>query len=370
MATHELKTIRSMFEDILEKGKRFEIRKDDRGFQIGDELILREIDGDPDAYVYTGRWIKSKIKYILRNFKGIEPDYCILGIDSIILRTVTWNDVGIELLPENQIEPGWITQNGKTGRRIPLRRAMVNKPLTPEQESKTTLEEALECLEWLVSKTGKTKAEIYEHMQTTGATIHEFWSIIGKPDKEDALLKKMEERRNTEAFSPPKERVKSVVFDFADSITDIDVGEIPFIRKAYSIITFFLISTAVLFSCWLNSEFTPEPYKFAVATTLVLMFVVFAVWQLFKVFSYPSSVPEILFPSVRVNFPTPMPKPAKYWDNTQFSCHKCLKQFTCKIRKDLHELIENHISFDKQSIALCYMETDLAKYCDEFTVGL
>ena len=52
-------------------------RKDDRGYQVGDIVILKEWDGE----VYTGRDIALKIKYILRNCPeyGLADGYCILG---------------------------------------------------------------------------------------------------------------------------------------------------------------------------------------------------------------------------------------------------------------------------------------------------
>lgn len=43
-AVHELKTDPLMFERILTGVKTFELRKDDRGYQAGDVLVLREYD--------------------------------------------------------------------------------------------------------------------------------------------------------------------------------------------------------------------------------------------------------------------------------------------------------------------------------------
>ena len=50
--THELKTYPKYFQETIEGNKPFEIRKNDRNFQVGDVLILKEWDnikysGDP-----------------------------------------------------------------------------------------------------------------------------------------------------------------------------------------------------------------------------------------------------------------------------------------------------------------------------------
>lgn len=42
MKMHELKILPEYFEKVLDGSKTFELRKDDRGFNVGDILILRE----------------------------------------------------------------------------------------------------------------------------------------------------------------------------------------------------------------------------------------------------------------------------------------------------------------------------------------
>ena len=64
---HDLKTLPPYFEKVVAGEKTFEIRKDDRSYQRGDILLLREYDpevGYTDARHYTGREIKVRVTYI------------------------------------------------------------------------------------------------------------------------------------------------------------------------------------------------------------------------------------------------------------------------------------------------------------------
>lgn len=73
---HKLKLAAMFFDDVLTGKKSFELRKNDRNYQIGDILELREMkDGEP-----TGREQEKEVIYILEGFAGLKDDYCILGI--------------------------------------------------------------------------------------------------------------------------------------------------------------------------------------------------------------------------------------------------------------------------------------------------
>lgn len=77
--THELKILPKWYEDVIYKRKKFELRKADRDYQVGDRLILREFEnGD-----YTGRVCIAEITYIYKgdgNY-GLAEGYWILGIE-------------------------------------------------------------------------------------------------------------------------------------------------------------------------------------------------------------------------------------------------------------------------------------------------
>lgn len=75
--THELKVLPKYFEAVQRGRKKFELRKDDRGFEVGDYVLLRVWDGEK----FTGRYSYHEIKYILRDCEeyGLKPGYCIIG---------------------------------------------------------------------------------------------------------------------------------------------------------------------------------------------------------------------------------------------------------------------------------------------------
>ncbi len=90
MAAHELKTHPEYFQAVIDGKKKFEIRKNDRDFAIGDVLRLREWnpswDNDPVTEKYTGRYCYVLIDYIIYDNEGIaglEEDYVVMSITQI-----------------------------------------------------------------------------------------------------------------------------------------------------------------------------------------------------------------------------------------------------------------------------------------------
>ena len=98
---HELKTDAEVFQAVLDGKKTYEIRKNDRNFQVGDELHLKEtvytgeemkarhngaypgemIPGMP--LEYTGRCIARYVTHVLRGpIYGLASGWCILSIAS------------------------------------------------------------------------------------------------------------------------------------------------------------------------------------------------------------------------------------------------------------------------------------------------
>jgi hypothetical protein len=80
--THVLKTLPEYFKAVKEKRKTFEVRKNDRDFKVGDELILSEFN--PKTSTYTGDTCGREITYILKGGQfGITEDVVILGLKPI-----------------------------------------------------------------------------------------------------------------------------------------------------------------------------------------------------------------------------------------------------------------------------------------------
>ncbi len=77
---HELKIYPKYFEDVISNKKKFEIRKNDRKFRVGDILTLKEWDN----IKYSGREARAEVIYLIDDkFVGIQPGYVVMGISLI-----------------------------------------------------------------------------------------------------------------------------------------------------------------------------------------------------------------------------------------------------------------------------------------------
>lgn len=75
---HELKTWPEYFEAVLKGQKHFEIRKNDRNFQVGDYLRLCEYD--PDLQRFTGNYVKKRVTFILQGGFGLPENVCVMSL--------------------------------------------------------------------------------------------------------------------------------------------------------------------------------------------------------------------------------------------------------------------------------------------------
>ena len=73
---HDLKILPIYFEAVALGIKTFEVRKDDRPYQVGDTLLLCEYGNGE----FTGKKLKAKVTYILRDSAFCKDGYCIMGI--------------------------------------------------------------------------------------------------------------------------------------------------------------------------------------------------------------------------------------------------------------------------------------------------
>lgn len=74
---HELKIWPEFFEPTLTGEKTFELRDDDRGFFVGDTLLLREWTKDNG---YTGREIFVEVTYILSGLPWLQAGYVAMSV--------------------------------------------------------------------------------------------------------------------------------------------------------------------------------------------------------------------------------------------------------------------------------------------------
>ena len=96
---HSLKTAVPYFNAIVRGEKKFEVRRDDRGFQTGDKLLLRkhgkgphstssvgylDADGEVTGIAEHADTVEVKILWILTGGQfGVEPGYVVMSIDVI-----------------------------------------------------------------------------------------------------------------------------------------------------------------------------------------------------------------------------------------------------------------------------------------------
>jgi hypothetical protein len=89
MKTHHIKSWPQYFEATLSGAKPFDLRKNDRDYQLGDLVVLQE--WSPETQTYTGRETTRQITYVLSGGdtgwaegdeiirRGLHTTYVILG---------------------------------------------------------------------------------------------------------------------------------------------------------------------------------------------------------------------------------------------------------------------------------------------------
>lgn len=77
---HELKTWPDAFQAMSDGRKLFEVRRNDRDYQVGDTLFLRE--WSPATERYSGRTIEARVPYILHGPAfGLPVGMCVMSTE-------------------------------------------------------------------------------------------------------------------------------------------------------------------------------------------------------------------------------------------------------------------------------------------------
>ncbi|WP_297512682.1 ASCH/PUA domain-containing protein [uncultured Caulobacter sp.] len=84
MNRHELKTWPKYFAAVRSGQKRFEIRRNDRDFAVGDILVLREFD--PASDTYTGQSEERQITFLLseEDYGGVIHGFVAIGFGDVM----------------------------------------------------------------------------------------------------------------------------------------------------------------------------------------------------------------------------------------------------------------------------------------------
>ena len=78
---HDLKCWPEHFAAVRDGLKPFEVRKNDRDFQVGDTLRLWEFD--PALALHTGKYIERAVSYVLAGGQfGVDPDHVVMGLQT------------------------------------------------------------------------------------------------------------------------------------------------------------------------------------------------------------------------------------------------------------------------------------------------
>ena len=81
MKIHDLKCWPRYFEAIVHGKKTFEVRYNDRGYRIGDELILREYDINKKEY--TRRQTRGRVTDMFNEF-GLLSGWVVMSIEPLL----------------------------------------------------------------------------------------------------------------------------------------------------------------------------------------------------------------------------------------------------------------------------------------------
>lgn len=84
MKTHDLKVHSKFWQDLSTSRNTNAVRRDDRGYHVGDVLWLREYN---PAFGYTGMTCMRRVTHILRNEdmpQGVAKGWCVMSLAAVL----------------------------------------------------------------------------------------------------------------------------------------------------------------------------------------------------------------------------------------------------------------------------------------------
>lgn len=78
---HTLKQDKRFFQSVIDGTRRAEIRYNDRDYNVGDTLTLREGHLDGGVFLYTGRAVSAEISHI--DTFGLQDGYVALSLSKV-----------------------------------------------------------------------------------------------------------------------------------------------------------------------------------------------------------------------------------------------------------------------------------------------
>jgi hypothetical protein len=167
--THEPK-IWPVYFDAIERGdKTFEVRKNDRDFQAGDTLVLREYDPtkafSPPPDAYTGRSLSRVVTYVLHGGQwGLQGDHVVLALK------VPENTMDLSKIAESIARGAqrFSIQDGANGRECADPAAMIPKNAYWDNSSHTFRDSTGCTLPWTFTERWLDRRRDFPPMSTEG----------------------------------------------------------------------------------------------------------------------------------------------------------------------------------------------------------
>lgn len=78
MRYHYLRVWEEFFSALESQEKRFEIRVNDRDFNVGDILVLEEWNNKEEKY--TGKKLFTRVSYMIQGVFGLPKNLCVMSL--------------------------------------------------------------------------------------------------------------------------------------------------------------------------------------------------------------------------------------------------------------------------------------------------